>query len=384
VLSIPFVVAVGLISYPLYLWHWPIIVFSKIVFVDNLSRLDIILAVIASLAMATLTYVLIERPIRFGRGSSEMAKVAFLSTAVAALAISGIVIHQMGGFPSRVGSMSEMQAQRVRTPAIDKECEHFVDAQPGDYAYCRFDGAAGKETVAIIGDSHAHTLFPGVAALASRAGKNTLLLANSACPSLVGVTAGINAANIEACRKRSANVIKFVISRPDIKTVIISTRGALYMTGRGFGRYQTQLYLPAHPAIGVEGVKQPADIFIEGLRQTVDFLRQHGKSVSYFLENPEMDVNPQDCIGNVLYLRRNKSAECDAPLSAVLERQADYRQRVSVIAEATIVDPLPILCPNSVCSVLQGGKLLYADSDHLSVDGSYYVAEHLLANIVSD
>ncbi|MBB3396888.1 acyltransferase family protein [Rhizobium sp. BK060] len=383
VLSIRFVVAVGLISYPLYLWHWPIIVFSKIVLANDLSRLHIVLAIVASFAMAILTYLLIEKPIRFGRVRSEASKVVTLSTAVAFLSILGLAIHHMGGFPARVGSMSEMQAQSVRTPAIDKECEQLVGAKPGDYAYCRFANAGGNETVAIMGDSHAHTLFPGISALASRAGKNTLLLANSACPSLVDVKSGINAANVELCGKRSANVINYLTSRPDIKTVIISTRGTLYMTGHGFGRFQTQLHLPALPSSGNEGVEDPANVFIDGLQKTIASLRQHGKSVSYFLENPEMDVNPQDCVGNVLYLRRNKSAACDAPLSAVLERQAAYRKRVSAIAEAKIIDPLPILCKNDICSVLQSGKLLYADSDHLSVDGSYYVAERLFTDIVS-
>lgn len=67
VLSHYAVVWFGLISYPLYLWHWPLLSFAQIVESGTPAQEFRIAAVLIAIALAWLTYELIEKPVRFGR-----------------------------------------------------------------------------------------------------------------------------------------------------------------------------------------------------------------------------------------------------------------------------------------------------------------------------
>ena len=74
----PVAVWFGLISYPLYLWHWPILSFLQIIY-GELPEIDIrVCAVLLSILLAWLTYRFVERPIRFGSGRSGKTIVLIL------------------------------------------------------------------------------------------------------------------------------------------------------------------------------------------------------------------------------------------------------------------------------------------------------------------
>lgn len=76
ILANPALVLIGLISYPLYLWHWSLLSFGDIVQSGSLSTGARIVIILASFVLAALTYLLVERPIRFGRKTPAVAFVA--------------------------------------------------------------------------------------------------------------------------------------------------------------------------------------------------------------------------------------------------------------------------------------------------------------------
>lgn len=92
-------VFIGLISYPLYLWHWPILTFLRIVNTGNVSVSVMWLAVAASFALATITYYAWERPLRFSCNKRRTA--FFLTCSVAGIGIVGYLIFASGGVTSR-------------------------------------------------------------------------------------------------------------------------------------------------------------------------------------------------------------------------------------------------------------------------------------------
>ena len=91
VLSHKLFVWVGLISFPLYLWHWPILSFGRIVYFDDPPLSFKILAIMVSILLAWLTMNFIEKPLRFGGGHS-LAKAGLLSGCVLSIGMAGAVI----------------------------------------------------------------------------------------------------------------------------------------------------------------------------------------------------------------------------------------------------------------------------------------------------
>ena len=187
VLSSRLLVWFGLISFPLYLWHWPLLTFARIINSETPSAPIKLVAVSASVVLAWLTFRFVEKPIR--NKFNPRKAVAGLSITMVGVGLAGLATLKLDGFPSRFPA--EIQS------IADFKYEFATDAR---YPECwlgvtdPFDGFAGKcltnagnrlgEGVMIWGDSHAARLYPGVAALVGE--KNKVLQATrSSCPPIL-------------------------------------------------------------------------------------------------------------------------------------------------------------------------------------------------------
>lgn len=203
VLSNRILVWFGLISYPLYLWHWPLLSFARIMQVGVPSHEIRIVAVIVSIVLAWLTYQLIEKPIRFGKHSK--AKTTTLFVSMIAVGLVGCTSYKLDGFGFRVKDREEFSNYTAKYVANtdyakknNSEC-NFYDLKkhtPGKItrtlireipSYC-FERKATSynQAVFIWGDSHAEHLYFG---LKNNLPPNWQILqvASSACPADVNV-----------------------------------------------------------------------------------------------------------------------------------------------------------------------------------------------------
>jgi peptidoglycan/LPS O-acetylase OafA/YrhL len=162
-LSQPPIVFVGLISYPLYLWHWPLLSMAHL-YLSDIPPASLRLSLLAaSVALAWGTYRVIERPIRFG----APGRVAVLALALTAVAAAGTVIHTSGGMIDRPVNRNDAARlvdyyERLRTSGLADayrlECD-FKLHQTLDPS-CTTPGSA--RTVFLWGDSFAQALSLGI------------------------------------------------------------------------------------------------------------------------------------------------------------------------------------------------------------------------------
>jgi hypothetical protein len=159
-LSWPPMVWVGLISYPLYLWHWPLLVFPAIVKFEPLTLVDRELALLASAVLAWGTYALIERPLRFGQWRG--LKAAGLGAAMAAVACAGVIVYAGRGFdirlPPEIRAMADVpeQAEQWRV----NECLIDLARQTSFAKECVERDR--RPLLLLWGDSTAGALMPGL------------------------------------------------------------------------------------------------------------------------------------------------------------------------------------------------------------------------------
>ncbi|MGZ5873250.1 MAG: acyltransferase family protein [Bradyrhizobium sp.] len=159
-LASPTFVRIGLISYPLYLWHWPLLVFFGIIKFAPLTLLDRGLVVALSFALAWLTYRFIEIPFRFGR--PVPLRIVSLCSGLALVAAAGAVIVQGRGFdfrlPPEIREMTDVRTDsskwRFHECLLDLSREvSFADS-------CVDRGR--RPLVFVWGDSTAGALLPGL------------------------------------------------------------------------------------------------------------------------------------------------------------------------------------------------------------------------------
>ncbi|CAM8670261.1 COG1835 Predicted acyltransferases [Comamonadaceae bacterium] len=368
VLSLRPLVYIGLISFPLYLWHWPILSFARIVEGDVPSVSYRVVAIFVSLALAWATYRYVEIP---ARASSDKRVLAlWLMVSILVLGGLGLIIHLYDGFPHRKALMGfvDNKGELTRTPESDNLCRAYVGLELPLFPYCRFTSVDSSETVAVIGDSHAHVAYPGIAEYLSRHGRNTLLLGNSSCPPFVGVFTGQSRAERESCIARIEQLLGVIEKNPEIKKVFIFTRGPVYTTG-------------VEPLSGSKKLFKEEEIFSESqffvaAQLTFNRLRERGKQVFYVSENPELNFMPDACLVRPFKL---DIRDCTVDSALVYERQAGYLDGFRKLQNVTFIDGLTAFCPDGKCRVFDDqGFLLYADDDHLSIAGSRFLANTVL------
>jgi peptidoglycan/LPS O-acetylase OafA/YrhL len=377
ILSNRVAVFVGLISYPLYLWHWPILSFARILHSDPLSRDVRIGAVLLSFLLSWATWRFVESPIRFGRRSwMKTAALTLISVIIAC--VGRTTYHRdgfVGRFPNLSGDFGWEQPQAFTTP----ECRKTVGADTMDY--CRSSGTGAPE-VLLIGDSHAGALYRGLAAAYAQRSQIVMNLGEPGCVPFYDTESYQLGMRRVDCRPIVNRMLDFAASSPEVRTIIIAMWGPKYMLGEGFADAAT---VPPEILSWDRAPKNSsqAEMFAAAFRNTVLRLSAARKNVVLFIDWPELGFDPISCLPRPVPLFSRVRPLCGVPRSVVDARNGAYREVISSMKKEfsglRVFDPIPYLCDSTACYAMRDGHLLYRDDNHLSAAGSAYLSEEFLA-----
>jgi peptidoglycan/LPS O-acetylase OafA/YrhL len=364
------VVALGLVSYPLYLWHWPLIVFSAMVYEGISPDWLKIAAVLSSLALAILTYRFIERPIRFGARKQRSAILLLPGLAVTAAA-GGIAYF--GAIGPRIED-SQAHLERRWGPGWVEASENEVYDADGNTIFST--SGADSNVVVIFGDSHAQQYWPRVQRLAGTigaSGRKAVLMAYPACPQFPESNRRGTGPNGRpfTCDEFNRRAFAYM-HRPEVKTIMISGYWELYMGARPV--YQTGL--PTSDSLST-GSPEAEKAFAR-LESEVGSLVASGKTVFLVLSNPAAASR----LPNSNIPRRFAGfAGGPRPPVAIRAQFVDstswVTSQLKLISRRTgakTVDPADYLCNQVECpSHTPAGEPIYFDANHLRAG---FVASH--------
>jgi peptidoglycan/LPS O-acetylase OafA/YrhL len=346
------VVFVGLISYPLYLWHFPLMAYARIHFVDGVPARVMCAILVASVFLAWLTYQFIERPMRFGR-VHRAYKVGGLIGGMAVLGAVGLVADQTNGLPSRIpesirGFMLDGSETAFRWRA--SKCLLLPEQSAADFA-AECSGEGRHPLVVVWGDSYAASLYPGLLHYCAGRGFDVAEFTASACPPLIDY--------VNPYRRFCKGANDFVLKRlADLKPDLVIF-------------YSTWSY--------------SADDLHNGLEKTVALLRDINITKVVMLGPPATwigDGLPANLLDyyfqtrsllpeRTLYRSNNNWTRA---LDAFLETQS---KNVGI----QYVSAREMLCNDDGCLARfgpNGSELTAYDSGHLTYPGSLFIAKRLL------
>ncbi len=349
----------GLISFPLYLWHWPLLSFARI-FSDgeDPSRLVRISALLLSIVLAWLTKNIVEQPLRFGpQAKTKSLVLAVLMLLVGAL---GYLTYAKDGFPARLKNLpSSIEVVKLEIPTGFKSV--FVDGWP---FYQK--NSDKKQTSLFIGDSNALHLSPRIDELIKRNPQGT----NSAIFSIaVGCLPMPETNYSDASRGCSALMprsLKFAESHPDIQKVILSGNWYEHLTGNG---HYFEDGLTRYPiSTNSTGYK----LALDALGRYIKTLQRSGKEVYFVLNIPiGPELNPKHLIQRSLLNFPDVLSTREGGLSyqTLMSRYGQIRTDLIDMAkknDAILIDPEKSLCTKDLCPSVDGsGAPIYLDSTHL-------------------
>jgi hypothetical protein len=170
----------GLISYPLYLWHWPLLSFARIIESEVPGRHIRIAAVLLSVVLAWLTYRFIERPIRFGK--HWRLKVKMMVFTLAVIGSIGYWVYREDGLHSRAIITHNEKVNLLLEGTFWKYTanENCVKNFGNTFtSWCMLSEDSQEPTILLLGDSFANNLYPGL--VSNTAFKGEIILNFSSC-----------------------------------------------------------------------------------------------------------------------------------------------------------------------------------------------------------
>jgi len=378
-LSNRLLVWIGLISFPLYLWHWPLLSFARIVQGQPSSRGMRIAIIILSFVLAWLTYRLIERPIRFGHHNRE--KTVILAITMCFVGFIGYGSYLQEGFPFREvvknnpskdtgwggGAEGHLVNECGITDVEDKKL----------FATCE---KAGRQTpkYALLGDSKAAALYRGVMRTSTEGNRWLVIGGHGSNGSPVPVLSDSRIYN--SYQKLTNIAIDAIINNTNIETVAFMTATRVLFQLKNDHSIED---LPTN---------KNYDVALDGLKNSTGKLINAGKKIVLIVDNPTLP-DPKDCLNRKTssdllnnILLKSPNEHCRLQLSRHLELSQQYRKLLFEVQAGNpekikIFDTTQYLCDmtQGVCLSHKNGRRLYRYTDHVSDYAAGLIGEGLNA-----
>jgi peptidoglycan/LPS O-acetylase OafA/YrhL len=382
VLSNRALVSLGLISYPLYLWHWPLLSLARIAKSEALN-VDARLALVGiSLLLAFATYWLIEKPIRFSKYMQHKKRPIFALIFLAGvLACAALLILVQEGIPKReVVLVNPRQEPNISAPSwqwMQKTCE-LPGLKPNQFEFCAHD-TRGPNNLILVGDSKADALFPGLIETASPQERWSLVRGTLAYAILPLLTPHPLFAPFQ---KNLAQVIGAINADPKIEVVVFAVAArSLFALNTA---QQASLTANTRPAVFPNPEFQ--GLVLQGLEKTVQALLPANKKIIFVVDNPHFP-DASDCLDRKTgssalnqLLRLRPNPRCTISIEAQKNYMAAYLNTLNQLpirypGKVFVFDTVPLLCNTQLgmCEAAMRieeinpqNHYLYAVTDHLS------------------
>jgi len=381
-------VFIGLISYSLYLWHWPLVAFTKYLLFRPFNGVDSTAIIVASLLIASFSWRFIEQPFRGKTPMLNERKRLFGVACVVMVVAVGIggAIHLRSGMPGRINRFYPEMAAVIDRAINDPEWKKHGEWEKNTMKIGEgmIPPIVGKDVInpsfAIVGDSHARAMIPAFERQAMRSGTAGYIITASSTPLLQGIS--IISSNDNGVDEPVYNksVFTFIKKRPSIKTVILVARWGLYIHGHWTAKTEDPLTIKLIDATGENSENSSnAKILGIGLARTVNALKKMNLKVILVSDVPEIGFQ----VSRVYMMQSRfpfleKGMEFRPSVAEYNDRQKEVNAVFEKLAKqpnVTVIHPEKMMFDeHGRGRIMVNGELLYLDDDHLSSAGALYVA----------
>jgi peptidoglycan/LPS O-acetylase OafA/YrhL len=347
----------GDISYSLYLWHWPILVFGRQYATGRLERElsqhDIMALMLLALVMAVLSWKFVEKPIRLKTGWWTFKRTwqGALATLVCFIAFT-VAAAITRGFPNRLPDYMQrgFLAVSAKAPRSDECFRDVTSKKQAPEQFCRFgaEGSAAGSPPSLIlwGDSHANMYSNTVSEAAKASGQAGYIAAQSHCrATLPDQGNDLKGAEGLSCTRFNNEVNAFIDGNPSIHTIIIA---------RMWGDADS----------------------LDRTIKLINYLVDNGKNVILVGPIPLAAFRvPEHWIARQIKAERAIDS-MSLPLSSqqrLFDLQNIAKSRLSghlASGRVVFIDPLKIFCNQIDCMLINGGVSYFMDDNHLSEAGA--------------
>jgi peptidoglycan/LPS O-acetylase OafA/YrhL len=344
----PFVF-LGLISYSLYLWHWPVFVFAKTWMMRAPSHWEAVALIVLSTVLATLSWRYIERPFR-GKNGLLSRRALFIS-AFCVIAISVGIDSQVKSSDGWINRYpDEVKSILAASDDYDSRQSKCLTSKM-NASGCLYGNQNTPPAIVLWGDSHGAVYSVLLGKLAKDRGQSVQVFTMPSCPPTPGW-------QIEeqtwrgSCSRFQELALQTILDSPSIQTVILSAR--------------------------FPGYYKPGDAtdFSKAFLNSIDILQQAGKKVALVYPVPEMGSHVPKTLAKAA-LDGIDPNSVTQPIDTLFKKFGNVFQWMDEVSQEKgliTIYPHSLLCENDKCYFYRDGQVLYHDKHHISLTGAKYLS----------
>lgn len=332
---------IGKVSYGWYLWHWPLLILAPIIFPVSIQAGRIV-AVTASLVMATVSHLALEQPIRRSRIFQGKSLIVIGASMVITLGLAASLLS-LDLYSESVPEKSE-PPYKIEFPVIYKQdCDdwHHSDALKS----CIFGNPDAPRTAYLVGDSIGVQWFPAINKIFNAPAWRLIVYTKSSCPiaehSFHYSRLGREYRECDVWRQRVLD--RIAQDKPDLVIFGSSHQSQLGQTG-----------------------------WTEGTRKVLAGITPATNHIVILQSTPLLPFNGAIC-ANSKWRRFDESRNCSYP-SSDNEREsvaAWIAEAALPYSNAHVIDMTDLICPQGICHSVMNGQLVFRDQQHL--DGAFVI-----------
>jgi peptidoglycan/LPS O-acetylase OafA/YrhL len=371
-------VAIGAISYPLYLWHWPLLSFAEICSARPLRAQTIAIVMALALAASLASYILVERWFMQPRNDAAMRGLVSYAAVIFIVASVSGSFYWSKGMPVRSPTLYGIESRAALY-------RHYPCISSGSYlrlsSQCSPRPSASEPAMAVLGGGHAEAFAEGLRDYLRTRGWLLITLTRESCPPTLGFSdwSAEDSTLADSCRQFNRSALDYVRSRPDVRAVVL------------VGRWRAD-YLPdtcRRNSAGQTADDNAANLRL-GLAGEVAAFEKAGKHVIVLEDTPEFPYDPLAAVrARYLPFRRGlnswllaaqpEEGDGSSELRSIAVNDAEQKMNEQVLAvkaadpKLLLVDPKQVLCHGDRCSFASGSDIFFFDSIHLSRTGAIQI-----------
>ena len=368
-LSLKFIVGIGLVSYSAYLWHQPLLAFARHRLLGDVSDLILIALCITSLVMAWFSWKFVEGPFRNKHTITRNKVFLFSMAGIVIFCSLGLSIHLKNGYGDRVNFTEEL-ANSFESPSLEN-CFDTPFNHSAEQWGCILGRGEGEINFILFGDSHSLSLKTLIDEKAKQKGIKVFYTGSSGCLPFIGIHPQRDDQYVNNCNLLNKRIFELAKST-DLDGIIFSARWSYYTLGDyDFNGAQ----LVSDKEEGPFSLQHSVDTFISALGITIEKFNSIEVPVHLITQPPHQKYLPESVyfssfkgIGSIESLSV-KRADFDRLNEIPINAFYEYGNNINIY---NITD---LFCDEFVCLIGEKDRSFYYDNDHLSIDGAMKLEE---------
>jgi peptidoglycan/LPS O-acetylase OafA/YrhL len=348
-------VSIGLISYPLYLWHWPILSFANIINGKSPDVFFKLIAILLSILLAWLSYKFIEKPIRHLNTKSKKSIPLILLGMIVFIGALGLLTYKDDGFliRSAANPYSQLTGDIGRDAYLNFIVTNFspckndklrsLSVNDTKYGHRCFQSQSSSDiNILLIGDSHAEHLLPGLAK-----------------------------------ELKSINIGSFIQPGLPVET------NELFAQAFDLIKNDKKIHTVIFSAFWMDKIPTNDLKIKDDFVSTINTLKAANKKIIIMGDVPNFGVDPKNCKYQRIF--SFDDTRCHVSVKQSRENRKTSSKTISnVLAELKdiqYIDTDLYFCNESTCSMTNEDKILFRDAHHLNIEGSLYLGKKIYGKI---